>query len=224
MEDKNMKKEGFLIALEGIDYAGKDTQAPKIKKWLKDLGYVVRIIHEPSKTSPIGRKIRKILEGKKPKPDNFFDFQGMYVEDRKRDIEKLIIPALKRGEICLIIRYGFSTIAYGTVTSGAPPEKFIKMHHEIIGSSLIWPDLTLLIDISGEESARRMAEAKKNPELFEKKDKLEKIRQVYLGLVNHPEFKGRIVVVNGRKPKEAIFEEIKKVILSKIPLPLPKKR
>lgn len=219
------KREGFFITLEGIDYAGKDTQAPKIKKWLEGLGFVVRVIHEPSKTSPIGRKIRKILEGKKSKPDDFFDFQGMYVEDRKRDIEKFIIPGLKRGEVCLVIRYGFSTIAYGTVTSGAPPERFIEMHHEIIGSSLIRPDLTLIIDISGEESARRMVEAKKNPELFEKnRGRLEKIRQAYRGLVNHPEFKGRIVVVNGRKPKEVVFEEIKKIILSRIPLPLPKKK
>ncbi len=219
-----MKKEGFFVTLEGIDYVGKDTQAPKVKEWLEGLGFVVRIIHEPSKTSPIGRKIRKILEGKKPKPDNFFDFQEMYVEDRKRDIEKFVIPGLKRGEICLLVRYGFSTIAYGSVTSGAPPEKFIEMHHKIIGPSLIWPDLTVLIDISGEESARRMVEAKKNPELFEKKDKLERVRQTYLGLVNHPEFKGRIVVVNGRRSEKAVLEEIKKAILSKIPLPLPKKR
>lgn len=215
---------GLLISFEGIDYAGKDTQAEKTRNWLGDLGYLVGYSNEPNDNefggSPLGHTIRKMLQGKIAKPEDLFEFQRMYVLDRGQDIFCFIRPVLDNGDVYVIIRYGFSTIAYGML-SGNPPEKFIQLHKDVLGPSLIWPDVTVLIDISGEESARRLAKAKNKPEFFEqKREGLEKVRQSYLQLAKHPEFSKSIVVVNGERSVEEIFEDIKKIIFPKLP---PKK-
>lgn len=214
---------GFFIGIEGLDYAGKDTQALKIRKWLRGLGYKVGFSNEPNDSelsgSPLGYTIRKMLRGEMVKPGDLFELQRMYVLDRGQDIFCFIKPVLDNGDIYMIIRYGFSTIAYGML-SGNPPERFIQLHKDVIGPSLIWPDLTVLLDVSGEESARRLAKAKGRPEFFEqKKDGLEKVRQNYLQLTKNSEFSSSMVVVNGERPEEEIFAEIQKIILPKLPTP-----
>ena len=212
-------KKGMFIALEGIDYAGKDSQALKLVEWLKKMGHQVGFSNEPNDNalngSPLGHTIRKMLKGEMEKPEPF-EFQRMYLLDRGQDIFCFIKPVIDKGGVYVIIRYGFSTIAYGTL-SGKPAEAFIQLHREVLGTSLIWPDMTFLIDISGKESARRMATAKNNPEFFEKKDKLEKVRQAYLTLAKNPEFNNSIYVVNGEQNEDKVFEDIKKIVFYKLP-------
>ena len=107
---------------------------------------------------------------------------------------------------------------YGML-NGDPAGKFIQMHKDILGPLLRWPDLTIFLDISGEESARRLAKAKKQPELFEKTEIQEKIRQNYLQLAKNPEFGNSVVVINGERPEEEVFEHIKKIVLPNLPSP-----
>lgn len=215
-------RKGLFVAFEGIDYSGKDTQAAQILIWLSSLGYAFDNSNEPNDSevrgSLLGHAIRLMLRGKMGKPEDLFEFQRMYVLDRGQDIFCLIKPVLDRGEIYVINRFGLSTIAYGMLL-GEPPEKFIQLHKDVIGPSLIWPDITILLDISGEEAMRRLGKTSKEPEFFEKKEKLERIRQNYLSLVNHPEFKGSIMVVNGERNKEEVFENIQKIILPRLPHP-----
>ncbi len=210
---------GLFIAFEGIDYSGKDTQAEKTINWLRRLGYSVNWSNEPNDDeyagSPFGHAIRKMLRGKMEKPDDPFEFQRMYVLDRAQDVFCFIRPALDRGDVYIIVRYGLSTIAYGMI-SGEPPEKFIQLHKDILGPSLIWPDVIILIDISAEEAMRRLGRTKNDPQFFKKKEKIEKVRQNYLSLVNHPEFQNHpIIIVNGEQSEDGVFESIKEILIPK---------
>ncbi len=151
------------------------------------------------------------------RPDDSFEFQRMYVLDRAQDIFCFIEPFLQKGpdHVYIIVRYAHSTINYGML-SGKPAEEFIKLHEDIIGPYMIWPDITIFIDISAEEAIRRMTVDGEVPQFFEKEDKLKKIRQNYLQLAQHPKFKDSIVVVNGEQSEDEVFEDIKKILLPKL--------
>ena len=136
--------------------------------------------------------------------------------DRAQDIFCSIAPALKVGGIYLIERYALSTIAYGML-SGKPPEVFINLHREVVGPGMVWPDLTVLLDVSVETAIKRRLAARSKLELFEKRESLERVRQSYLRLVHHPFFTERVVVVDGEGSPEGVFERVKKTIEPQLP-------
>jgi dTMP kinase len=228
-EEKHIR--GFFIAFEGIDGTGKETQLLKTREWLERM-YPDRFVawsSEPNdQSSPIGQTIRKILQHNETfsalrtrVKENPIELQRMYVVDRAQDIFCFIEPVIRSGGIYLIERYGFSTIAYGML-SGEPAETFIELHKQVLGPSLVWPDLTVLIDISAETAVQRIKKriddkklfdgVERAEELFEKQEMLERVRANYLSLVHHSEFKDNIAVVSGEQSKEKVFEDIKLII------------
>ena len=204
---------GVLVAFEGIDGAGKYTQLLKVMGWIEsELGRIVSWSSEPNdQSSPIGKHIRAILRHEIRRPDDPVELQRRYVIDRAQDIFCFIAPVLKAGGIYLIERYALSTIAYGML-SGKPPEVFINLHREVVGPGMVWPDLTVLLDVSVETATKRRLQARSELELFEKRESLERVRQSYLRLVHHPFFTERVVVVDGEGSPEEVFERVKKTI------------
>lgn len=217
---------GLLIAFEGIDGAGKFTQLKKTEHWLEDGKYPVHWSSEPNdRSSPIGMTIRAMLQRKRDKPDDPVEFQRMYVIDRAQDIFVHIKEHLERDGIYLIERYAFSTMAYGML-SGEPLERFLELHREVIGKSMIWPHRTILLDISGRAGMSRIEEKlnarrsgdgplpifTREPEYFERIDWLEKIRQNYLKIARLPEFIHKTAVINAERDEEEVFADIKKAI------------
>lgn len=208
---------GNFIAFEGIDGAGKFTQLAKTRFWLEKLGHNVTWSSEPNDhTSPIGKHIRAILKREQPRPTDPVEFQRMYVIDRAQDIICFIQPTIARGTMYLIERYGLSTVAYGML-SGTSPETFIRLHEAVLGSSLVWPDLTILIDISAKEAIRRLAAVRGEPQLFERTDFLARVRKHYLALADHPYFRHRVAVVNGERNEDEVFAAIQKLIEPRLP-------
>ena len=66
------------------------------------------------------------------------------------------------------------------------------------------PDIAILLDIHPEESLRRV---KREPTVFEKSDYLEKVRDIYLDLVQ----KGELLHIDAAKSKKEVQEEILKI-------------
>lgn len=209
---------GLLIAFEGIDGAGKFTQLQKTKEWLEDSwGFIVNWSSEPNDTSsPLGVMIRKILKRELPKPEDSLEFQRMYILDRAQDIFVYIKPNIeKEKHIYLIERFGLSTIAYGML-AGKPADFFIEMHKQVLGTSLIWPDLTILLDLPAKTAIERISKSRDTKQLFEKEKILEEVRENYLSLVKHQEFKDSIVVVDGSPEPNITFNKVMNVVKSKI--------
>ncbi|GEM_PF-3576150 len=217
----------LLIAFEGIDGAGKWTQMHKVRDWLGELtNYEVPFSSEPSDDpdsgTPLGRTIRKMLKGELPRPEDPYEFQRIYVLNRAELIACFMRPLFEKraklGIPCPYLkeRYALSTVAYGML-SGRPPEDFIKLHEDVVGPQMIWPDLTILLDLSAEEAIRRIAKGRDHTEFFEKKERLEKARANYLKARYIGPFAGKVAVVNAEQSEEEVFLGVQAAIMPLLP-------
>ena len=163
---------GYLIALEGVDGTGKSTQCALLADYLESAGYPVVRLREPTQ-GMWGQKIRKILtEGRGDvTPEEELQY---FINDRKEDVEQNIAPALEQGKIVLIDRYYYSTAAYQGAL-GFDPAKII-VDNEAFAPR---PDLLLMIQVSLDESFRRIEQGRDSFSSFEKRDYLEKVRSIF---------------------------------------------
>lgn len=158
-----MKK--LLIAIEGIDGAGKFTQQNRTIAHLQFFGFLVQIGKEPNddenSNSQLGQTIKKQLQGRLKKTENPIEFQRIYVLERAQDCICSIHPffddveSADKNKAFVFERFCHSTIAYGMLT-GKPIKFFIDLHKQVIGEHMIWPDLTIILDVSAEEAMRRI--------------------------------------------------------------------
>ena len=108
---------GMFIVLEGIDGAGKSTQAKMLAKWFENKGYEVVLTKEPTDTA-FGKLIRRlVLTGGK---EGIIDGARiskeaealLFAADRAEHVKKLIEPSLKAGKVVISDRYFYSSLAY----------------------------------------------------------------------------------------------------------------
>lgn len=114
---------GYLIVFEGIDGTGKSTHCRLLAEHLKQKGFSVKPLFEPTRGF-WGGKIRNILaKGRGDiSPEEELNW---FINDRKENVEKNILPALNERKIILIDRYYFSTVAYQGAL-GLDPDKILK--------------------------------------------------------------------------------------------------
>ena len=139
---------GLLIAFEGLDQSGKQTQAEQLRDRLVEAGRRVRLLSFPAYETPIGAEIRRALDGERDWAADVM--QLLYIANRY-EARPLIERELAQGTMLVCDRYMASSIAYG----------------ESQGLDAIWlrdmqrhlpqPDLTFLLDIAPDVSARRKA-------------------------------------------------------------------
>ena len=193
---------GILIAIEGIDGAGKTTQAKILADALRKAGEAVTASKEPT-DGPWGRLIRESAKnGRMTLEDELHAF----IEDRKEHIQNVIRPALDRGEIVILDRYFYSTIAYqGSRGAGVP---------SLIGdmkSTFPIPDIVFLLDLFPSEGLSRIENGRGElPNHFEKCDQLTKIRRIFLELA---EDDPGIKMINASQPIDAVFLQIGHTLL-----------
>ena len=101
---------GLLIAFEGLDQSGKQTQAERLKAAVEARGRTAVLLDFPSYETPIGGEIGAGLQGARDYgPDTM---QLLYVANRYE--KKPHIEAhLAAGTIVICDRYLASSVAYG---------------------------------------------------------------------------------------------------------------
>lgn len=137
---------GLLLAFEGLDQSGKQTQAETLRDRLIAARHPVRLLSFPAYDTPIGMEIGRALGGEREYSPEVM--QLLYVANRyewKPEIEM----ERERGTIVICDRYVASSIAYGE----AQGLDAVWLHD--VQRHLPQPDLTLLLDIAPEVSARR---------------------------------------------------------------------
>ena len=137
---------GLLIAFEGLDQSGKQTQAEMLRDRLVDAGRLVRLLSFPAYDTAIGSELGKALQGDRDYGADVM--QLLYVANRyewKPQMER----ELQRGTVLICDRYLASSVAYGEAL-GLDPAWLLDMQ-----KYLPQPDLTLLLDIEPGVSARR---------------------------------------------------------------------
>ena len=137
---------GLLIAFEGLDQSGKQTQAERLRDRLAETGRRVRLLSFPDYTTSIGQEIGSALRGERSYGADVM--QLLYVANRyewKPEIER----ERAAGTVLICDRYVASSVAYGEaqgLDSGWLRD--IQQH-------LPQPDITFLLDIAPDVSARR---------------------------------------------------------------------
>jgi dTMP kinase len=140
---------GLLIAFEGLDQSGKQTQAEMLAERLRIDGRATRLLSFPDYTTPIGAEIGRALQGERDySPDVM---QLLYVANRY-EWKSDIVRERTNGTIVICDRYLASSVAYGEAT-GLDPQWLLD-----IQKHLPQPDLTFLLDIAPGVSARRKTE------------------------------------------------------------------
>jgi len=193
---------GKFIVVEGLDGSGKSAQVDLVVEYLKQTGKEVVVTREPTMESEAGRKIKQAL--RKEITVEPLELQKLYVQDRKEHLENKVIPALKEGKFVVSSRYAFSTFAYGHL-GGADVDLLIKMNEEFL-----LPDLTIIVDVSPETCVKRIDSRGEQQELFEQKEKLTKINEIYQKI---PSMFENIVMINGENSIVEVFEDIKKEVI-----------
>lgn len=141
---------GLLIAFEGVDKSGKDTQVDELAKRLIMEGHDVITIDFPSYDTPSGQAIRAILDDIHPLDtvDNSYEVQALYAINRYEQ-QTRIETALMQGKVVICNRYIYSGVVYGAST-GIDPQWVLNIQH-----SLVQPDITVVLDIDFEEYKNR---------------------------------------------------------------------
>jgi dTMP kinase len=139
---------GLLIAFEGLDQSGKQTQAERLRDVLVAEQRLVRLLSFPAYETAIGAEIERALRGLHEYSSEVM--QLLYVANRYEH-KSLIETEKARGTILVCDRYLASSVAYGEA-QGLDAQWLIDVQ-----SHLPQPDLTFLLDIAPDVSARRKA-------------------------------------------------------------------
>ncbi len=187
----------MIIALEGLDNAGKTTLMQKISDKLNLYGY--RVENSKELSTSIGLVLKEGLKISEYSP---VMKALLFAADRQKRIEDL--GDIVIDNIVLFDRYYPSAIAYRT-TEGLDEEWIRSINH--YNPKM---DVGIYIDITPEESISRNIDTKFN--IHYCIETLEKIRENYLKLVK----KGELSLVNGMQEKDDVLEDVMKIIDTKI--------
>ena len=160
---------GLLVAFEGLDQSGKQTQGELLRDRFIARSRDVQLLSFPDYDTAIGREIRKALRGGRHYGPDLM--QLLYVANRY-ECKQQIVAARDAGTIVVCDRYLASSVAYGEA-QGLDPEWLVSIQRY-----LPQPDLTILLDIPPEVSARRK---RSNRDKYERDMALlARVRQSYL--------------------------------------------
>ncbi len=188
---------GLLIAFEGLDQSGKQTQAERLKEEIELHGRAAVLLDFPSYETPIGQEIDEGLHGGRDYGPDVM--QLLYVANRyekKPHIEKL----LAGGTVVICDRYLASSIAYGEAQGldGAWLRE-IQKH-------LPQPVLTILLDIGPETAAGRKTT---NRDKYERDlALLSRVRESYWRQAQAADW----LRLDGERAKDAVAADVSAVV------------
>ncbi len=136
----------MLIAIEGLDQSGKETQARHLRARVEQDGRKVHALSFPDYETPIGHEIAAALRGERDfGPDVM---QLLYVANRM-EFKPRLDSWLQSGAVVVCDRYLASSVAYGEA-QGLDPQWLRDIQR-----FLPPPTLTVLLDIAPETAVAR---------------------------------------------------------------------
>jgi dTMP kinase len=184
---------GLLIAFEGLDQSGKQTQTELLRDRLREEGRKARLVSFPDYATSIGEEIARALQGERAYGPDVM--QLLYVAnryERKADL----LRWLEGGLILVCDRYTASSIAYGEAQNLdavwlTDMQKFLPA-----------PALTVMLDIAPETAVKRKAVDR---DRYERDLALQaRVRDSYLRQAAAHQW----VQLDGERPKDAIAADV----------------
>jgi len=203
---------GTFITFEGIDGSGKSTQLRLLAGYLKDAGCEVVLTREPGGT-PVGIRLRGALLDAHEEVDPLTELL-VFAADRAQHVRRVLRPAIAAGQVIISDRYADATVAYQGAGRGFSPELIAEIVQ--LATEGLKPDLTVLFDLSVEDSiartSRRANGKQKGDRLdAEASDFHVRVRDAYLELARaDPE---RIKIVETNRPAEETHKRVKEIVV-----------
>ena len=188
-----MKNKGIFIVIEGVDGAGKSTQAEKLAHWLENF------THKKTVKTAEPFILRELILGKKDLSS--LSELLLFLADRAEHVNKIIMPALENGDNIICERYNDSTLAY---QSGGHKIKISQVKNLIDACNFPKPDAKIFLDLSPETAFERVKERGNKNDKFEAEglELIKKVSDFYKSLP------GFIKINCDEKNEEKIFNEI----------------
>jgi len=190
-----------LIAIEGLDQSGKETQARQLRARLEQEGRKVRAISFPDYGTPIGQELTRALAGEREFTADVM--QLLYIANRF-EYKPRLDTWLQAGDLVVCDRYRASSLAYG----------------EALGVDIGWlaeiqrplpaPTLTLLLDIAPETAVKRKAT---NRDRFERDlSLLARVRESYRRQAEARDW----VLIDAEQSKDDVAAAVQAAVLSRL--------
>ncbi len=190
---------GLFIVFEGIDGAGKTTQVRLLGERLQRAGYDVACLKEPTE-GPWGQKLRQLAQHGRQAISPATELEW-FLQDRREDVEHNIQPALARGQIVVLDRYYFSTIAYQGALQLNPEE--IRARNEAFAPP---PDLLFLLHLPAAHGFQRVRQRGALSH-FEGLDYLERVAAIFAAL-DFPYLRRIDATADALAVQEHIWQEV----------------
>ncbi|QTD99983.1 dTMP kinase [Streptomyces cyanogenus] len=203
---------GFFIALEGGDGAGKSTQAEALAEWIRAKGHEVVLTREPGAT-PVGKRLRSILLDVSSAGLSHRAEALLYAADRAEHVDTVVRPALERGAVVISDRYIDSSVAYQGAGRDLSPTEIARINRWATNGLV--PHLTVLLDVSPEAARERFTEAPDRLE-SEPAEFHARVRAGFLTLAASDP--GRYLVVDAGQEPEAVTTVIRHRLDAVLPL------
>ncbi|MFF7472468.1 dTMP kinase [Streptomyces sp. NPDC008092] len=203
---------GFFIALEGGDGAGKSTQAEALAEWIRAKGHEVVLTREPGAT-PVGKRLRSILLDVSSAGLSHRAEALLYAADRAEHVDTVVRPALERGAVVISDRYIDSSVAYQGAGRDLSPTEVARINRWATAGLV--PHLTVLLDVAPETARERFTEAPDRLE-SEPAEFHARVRAGFLTLAASDP--GRYLVVDAGQEPEAVSTVIRARLDTVLPL------
>jgi len=192
---------GALIAFEGLDQSGKETQARRARTRLEAAGRKVIQLAFPCYTTAIAQEIAEALQGRRQYSPEVL--QLLFVANRY-EYQAQIRDWLAEGAVVLCDRYLASSVAYGEA------QGLDAMWLTDLQRFLVQPRLTILIDIAPETAVTRKQTGR---DRFERDlALLGRVRSSYLRLAASAGW----ARIDGERPIDDVAADVNRVIAARL--------
>ena len=184
---------GHLIAFEGLDQSGKQTQAERLRDRLKQEGHKARLVSFPDYGTSIGEEIARALQGEREYGPDVM--QLLYIANRYERKPDLL-RWLDGGLVLVCDRYMASSVAYGE-SQGLDAAWLTELQRFLPPASL-----TVLLDIHPETAVLRKSVGR---DRYERDLALQRrVRESYTRQASA----GDWAVFDGERDKDAIADAV----------------
>lgn len=208
MLDGDEPAKGVFLSLEGSDGCGKTTQLNLLTDYLKRLGGNIVLTREPGGT-PIAEQIREVILSVKNTGMSAACEALLYAASRAEHVDKVIIPAIERGDMVLSDRFVDSSIAYQGHARELS-EGFVRQINSW-ATDRIMPDATIFLDMDPDAALKRRCAAGEPDRLESEKNDF--FRAVYAAYDDMRKAEPqRFWSVNADQTAEDVHEDVKAAV------------
>ncbi len=203
----------FFMVFEGLDGSGKSSLIKMLDEHLAGLSFLTVVTREPGGTD-VGDQLRDLLLQKRDQAPTPRTELLLYQASRSQHVDLVIRPGLAQKKWVLCDRFSASSVAFQGGGRGISKEQ-VEWLNQFSTNNLV-PDLTVLLDLSVEESKKRRSKrsdqtGSEDDRIESEKDEFhERVRSAFLSQALESKSSGRNnwLVLNAALAPDELFKTL----------------